>query len=413
MAKSRKPPPEASGLQTAGPSYVAEGDAVVFTYAGLDVAPVVHWLPLGGGEPRRLMSGATPRYVPAWRALLVVRDNQLLSYPFDPIAGDTTGPAVRLADGVLRRSPVFAFAEYTVSRDGTLAIARRAGDAPTGEVSLVAGGVRSVLAFPAKETLFDHPRFSPDGTRFVVDALDLNEERSIYVWDLERGIPQRIGGGVTPARAVWTPTGDSLVIATPTGFGIRAAAGTGTVRDLPTPGDWAVSRGFAVHGSWMAIEGLRTLSTLSSDIVLFNRDVGGTVGPLAMTDADEADPAISPDGQWIAYSSDETGEWEVYVSPFPEATAKYAVSRGGGREPVWSADSRTLYYATDRGSFLAQSFTPGEPPGFGAPRVLHQSPSVRTWTISPDGSPMLFIDSVQLFELVGIEVILHLTPERE
>ncbi len=405
--------PEAAGLQVGAPSFVAEGNAVLFTYSSLDVAPVVHWLPLGGGGPRRLVSGATARYVPSWKALVVVRDNQLLAYPFDPVAGDTIGPGVRIADGVLRRSPVFAFAEYTVSSNGTLAIARRAGNTPTGEVTMVTNGVASTLAFPAKEILFDHPRFSPDGTKFVVDAMDLDEQRSIYVWELARGVPQRIGGGATPARSAWTEKGDSLVVATPTGFGVRSASGTGTVRDLPTPGEWAVTRNFSVHGKWLAIEGLRTLASMSSDIVVFDRETGGAVRPLAVTDADEVDPAISPDGQWIAYSSDETGEFEVYVSPFPDATARYAVSRGGGREPVWSKDGRTLSYATNRSAMLAQSFVPGTPPRFGAPSMLDQRPWVRTWTISPDGTQMLFINSLQLFDLVGIEVMLNVSPHRE
>jgi len=82
----------------------------------------------------------------------------------------------------------------------------------------------------------------------------------------------------------------------------------------------------------------------------------GTAAPFLKTPAMESYPAFSPDGRWIAYSSNESGSWEIYVRPFPVGGNKVQVSRGGGRVPFWSRNGTELFYATDRQRIMRASY---------------------------------------------------------
>ena len=132
------------------------------------------------------------------------------------------------------------------------------------------------------------------------------------------------------------------------------------------------------------------------DIVGVRRAKGDTaVTPLVVTPYDESAFAISPDGRWIAYHSDETGRPEVFVRPFPNTnSAKEQISSDGGRAPLWSRDGRELFYLRADNTMMAVTVAPGHEWRRTEPRVLFQlrsalsrlEPSFYTpWDIAPDG----------------------------
>jgi Tol biopolymer transport system component len=125
--------------------------------------------------------------------------------------------------------------------------------------------------------------------------------------------------------------------------------------------------------------------------------------PLLTADYDEFGPAIAPDGRWLAYTSDETGQFEVFVRPFPEVDqSKVQISSGGARGAVWSPDGRELYYVTngpttgtDR-QFMAAELRPGPPMAVLSRRVLFEVPDdiyfanyTTSVDITPDGERFL------------------------
>src|SRR5262249_25279903 len=102
-----------------------------------------------------------------------------------------------------------------------------------------------------------------------------------------------------------------------------------------------------IPNSW-SLDGKLLLSTLQpatggSQLVLLEA-AGGKMDPFLSTKSSESNGQISPDGKWVAYQSNESGDWEIYVTTFPTAAGKWQVSRGGGTQPRWRADGKELFY---------------------------------------------------------------------
>jgi serine/threonine-protein kinase len=164
-------------------------------------------------------------------------------------------------------------------------------------------------------------------------------------------------------------------------------------------------------GRWLI---LRTApaSTGNPDIVGMNTN-DTTLVPLVDTPAFEFFPSLSPDNRWIAYSSNESGQSEVYIRPFPEtSTAKWQVSTAGGNEPVWARSGRELFYINGKGEMVSAEIRPGPPFTVGRQRALfsttpfsRQGP-VPSYSVGPDDTRFLMIregDLAQQSELVVAE----------
>jgi Tol biopolymer transport system component len=157
------------------------------------------------------------------------------------------------------------------------------------------------------------------------------------------------------------------------GMYARAANGTGAeelllARDAPpSPTDWSRDGRYIVFSM---------ISPTTRDD-LWVLPMTGTRKPelFLQTDFSERQAQFSPDGKWIAYSSDESGEYEIYVLPFPSSGpgGKSRISSGGGAMPRWRGDGRELFYVTPDSKMMAVDVTPGTALRFGTPRMLFQS----------------------------------------
>ena len=123
-----------------------------------------------------------------------------------------------------------------------------------------------------------------------------------------------------------------------------------------------------------------------------------TLVPLVTGPATEGDAAMSPDGRWLAYASDESGTYEIYVRPFPEAaSARWQVSVAGGTDPVWSRTGRELFYLNGQNEMSRVEIAAGSGFTFGTPRPLFSSGPytpigpVPAFAISPDDKRFLFL----------------------
>ena len=130
------------------------------------------------------------------------------------------------------------------------------------------------------------------------------------------------------------------------------------------------------------------------DIWLLSLEDGRTT-PFLQTPADESWPAFSPDGRWIAYESDESGRFEIYLRRFPDATGRQLVSTSGGRKPVWNLNGGELFYRDGDDMISVEVRSEGELT-LGTPTVLYERPYARslfpTFTVTPDGQRFIDID---------------------
>ncbi len=256
---------------------------------------------------------------------------------------------------------------------------------------------------------YDSPRFSPDGKRLAF-SMSTGKGTDILVKDLDRDTPSRLSflPGVNAVPA-WTPDGKSLVFwssnpAAPGLYAIRSD-GSGEAKQVTEGKAATFPSSFSPDGKRLAIS--QPGNGGSPDI--FTMPVEADPGPdgpgLRFGKAElflgtpflEYFAAFSPDGRWMAYQSNESGTFEVYVRPFPGPGGRWQVSTGGGHEPMWSRDGRELLFKLADGRLMATAYTAkGDSFTAGKPRVwteirLRRSASGRSYDIAPDGKRLAAI----------------------
>jgi Tol biopolymer transport system component len=224
-------------------------------------------------------------------------------------------------------------------------------DGPTGPPDFGFGSNKTQTQIAKPQTYFT-PRFSPDGKRL---ALGLESRGlDIYVYDFQDDALTRLTfTGQLSYNPVWTPDGKHIVFQQIVGdtqslMWIRSD-GAGGAQTLLEAKTLVTPRSFSPDGKYLAYH---TGSQTNSDIYLLPLDLADPDHPkagkpelLVGTPANEVQPAISPDGKWIAYCSDESSTREVYVRPFhSQAGGKWQVSTGGGTRPSWTRDGKTLFF---------------------------------------------------------------------
>jgi serine/threonine-protein kinase len=270
---------------------------------------------------------------------------------------------------------------------------------------------------------FLYPRLSPDGTRLAVSVRDQFE--AIWMWDFGRRTLSRITNtGIRENYPVWMPDGKQLIYSVSRGgnadLWIQAADGSGPPTQLTQ------SAG-AELGTSVTPDGTRLIFQDPNNGVIRMMDLtrDKAVEPLLVSRFTQLNGEVSPNGRWIAYESNESGQFEVYVRPFPEVDrSRQPISSGGGRQPLWSRDGRELFFLTPNGRLMrvpvvtADSWRAGTPEHlFDGPSDLSWAPGIsgRLYDISPDGRRFLFLkpapDAEQPQAPSSIIVVQHWTSE--
>jgi len=233
-----------------------------------------------------------------------------------------------------------------------------------------------------------NPSVSKDGNHLLMREVKAN--CTVWLYDIERESMQRLTFEGDCHNPTFSPD-DQYVIysvedaATRQNF-VVPVDGSAPPRSVGGPGISLHPRSWSRDGKWVADTqvGLRT----NADIYLQNMETEEPQEPWLQTRFNEQDPDISPDGRWIAYTSDETGQNEVYVSPFDGRASRYVVSVGGGGLARWSPDGRYLYYT--HGNALYRTTVQANGDVFRASRpevTLDELPLIeRDYTVLPDGS---------------------------
>ncbi|MEX2179214.1 MAG: hypothetical protein WD801_10920, partial [Gemmatimonadaceae bacterium] len=268
----------------------------------------------------------------------VDQEGTLFAAPFDARGDGPAGSPVTLAQQV--RVSVGGAAQFAISRNGSLAYVPQR---PLALVLVDRTGKAEEVADIQRQ--FHSPRISPDGSRI---ALDFTHQGSRDVWtlDLRERTLSRLTFDNDGHDPVWDPSGTRVGYASARGGVIgmfmRNADGSGQ-RDSIRVGSSSETIGAFLPGGDRALT-IVTGNAGSFDLAL-TPVAGGTAGQaLLATNFNEYYPALSPDGRWLAYVSDESGQNEVYVRPVQGGGAKVIVSQNGGSEPVWSRRGNELFY---------------------------------------------------------------------
>lgn len=375
-----KPRPDRGEVRHTWPAWIGDSRSVLFTIATspLPEAPgQLALLPSENESWRSLRTGVTRGAATGLGFLLFSTGTDLQAQAFDQRASVLTGATDTVADSVATADGVSQFA--------------------------VAGGnaLASVAAPPSPRRLTwaddpSHPltaldglsaiTISPDGRRAAGVSTDAAGSE-IWIVDLERNTSRRVTFGGTNVLPAWTSDGRGLLFATRSTGPFAASsfneATGGRVETVLAAADGHV---FPASASARDFAVTRYLADGRLAIGIAPRS-GGSLKLLDQGPFDRTSPALSPDGDWLAFASDESGRWEIYVQTVTDGRP-VAVSNGGGSRPVWSADGRSIYYS-DASRVMRAAFDREREPHTAAPEVVFDRPGAAVAAVSPTGRVLI------------------------
>ncbi len=340
-----------------GLSFLPDGRKFLYTARCGDRANNALYLgSLDTGKVKRLMPiESQAHYVPSngdrFGALVYYRDGALVSRQFDPISEEIVGDPVPVLERV-SYNPTGLGAGFRISADGRVAVIELAGSVDTHIVWHERDGRQTGTVGPRGDYL--QPRISPDGTRVAVMEPDPQTgNRDVFILEIARGVNSRLTTHVANDwHPVWSPDGKQIL------FGSDRDGGTAMLNYLKKsldPGA-AESRLPGEEPSDWSRDG-RWISFGDSDIWVTATAPDAKPFAYLATPFREGYAHFSPDGKWLAYTSNESGRYEVYVRPFTGGPAgtegKIQISNGGGDFPVWNPNGTELYFMDANATIFA------------------------------------------------------------
>jgi serine/threonine-protein kinase len=343
---------------------------------------------------RVLASGTQAKYING--SVLFAAGGRLMAAPFDLERLEFVAEPAPVLDGV-PTLPTGA-AEYDVSASGSLIYIPNAGSTSRSLVWVDRAGRQTLI--PAPPLPYFYPRLSPDGTRIALDVR-VNLQNSIQIYDLRRDVLTLLTvGAASGLYPVWSRDGERLYFGTldgKPGLVVQRSDGTGAVQRLS--GESAsLTSPYA-----LTPDGARLVGLINSnlDIGIVELRPALRVATLVGTSNRELNADVSPNGRFLAYQSDETGRWEIYVRPFPDTTAGiWQVSKGGGTRPAFARDGKELFFLDPTGAMMRVPVSLQGTFSAGTPDKLFEGVSAlagyafgRNYDVAPDGRFVMVKDS--------------------
>jgi serine/threonine-protein kinase len=334
------------------PELLPGGRAILFTITttgGTDNAQVAV-LDLRTGEQKIVLRGGSHAHYVESGHLVYAAAGTLRAVRFDLDRLETVGTPVPVVPQVFTTNT--GGADFDVARNGTLVYLPA--DVATAARTLVWLDRQSREdAIKAPPRAYVAPRIAPDGTRIALDIRD--QESDIWVWDLARETLSRLTFGPTLDRyPVWTPDSRRVIFASdragPSNVYWQAADNTRTIERLTESPSVQYPRGISPDGTRLIFEEHRP----SADLLALTLDKDRRAEPLVQSQMyDEQNGEISPDGRWLAYQSNESGQNEIYVRPYPDVNSgRWQVSTTGGTQPLWARSGEELFYVAPDGGLM-------------------------------------------------------------
>jgi len=352
--------------------------------------------------------------------LVYLRDRTLVAQPFDRRRYVLSGEPHTLSDEVLY-FPTVDRAVFSVSSAEVL-VTQTGKGASLSQLMWFdrSGKLAGTVGMPGS---YDNVRLSPDGHRVATDQTD-PDGRKVDIWIHEpaRGTARRLT--FDPAldqTPVWSPDGKQILFSSNRTASIqlilRNADGAGPEEQVADPG----ASGSVVVNVWdWSRDGKYVLFKKGNELWYLSWPQRVTK-PLLQAKWTLRNAQFSPDGRWMAYASNETGNMEIYVSPFSSGNGKWQISSGGGQEPRWRQDGKELFYVSAEGKMMAVAVTTGASFESGSPVALFQthrrqpvsSQDVFSYDVSGDGQRFLIATKVDEANAAPLSILLNWASEME
>ncbi|MEP6766716.1 MAG: protein kinase, partial [Gemmatimonadaceae bacterium] len=343
-----------SGLAATQPHALPGSHAVLFATCTLYCRQSDVWVvEVGTKKAKRIIPNAShPIYLSSGQIVYVDRQGVANAVAFDATNFSVSGEAVPLFNRVV--GPI------VVSQNGTLLY----GDAdPETHSDLVVvkrdGTARNIDSNWRGD--FASLSVSFDGKRVAATVIDKAEEH-IWIKSLDGGPPARLTlGQAQYSTPSWSGDGSSVFytrfVPDSSSFRTRPADGSGGEKLLRSGDDWVIESEASRDGEWLV---QREYHKKDGSRAIFARRLSGdtTTRTIVNTKFSSYSPSLSPDAKWMAYVTEESGQSEVWVVPFPDpGTARWQISAEGGSEPAWSRDGKEIFYVDRHQQLIAVSVT--------------------------------------------------------
>jgi len=317
-------------------------------------------------------AAATPGLYASSGHLLYVRDRVLMARPFDASAQSVQGEAFKLADAVDYEPP--GQAAFTTAQ--SVLVYRPRQHLALGALMWIDRAGEGASEIAASSAAFRQLSLSSDGRTAAVERRDAQGLSSVWTVDLPSGATVRVPADYWSGQPVWSADGSTLAYSiaadSPPNLVVRRQRGAGPEVRVTRSSEMQYAATFTPDARTILFRAFSTDTGWN----LFTVPVeGGSPQRLLQTPADETDMSVSLDGRLLAYTSNESGRTEVYVSRFPEMSNRVAVSSGGGSRPRFRGDGRELYFNAPGNRLTAVSVTlTNGSPSVGPASVLFEIP---------------------------------------
>lgn len=347
---------------------------------------------LDSKESHKLIA-ASSNVVYANGYILYRRETSLMAQPFDPKANTVTGDAVPIVEQI-RFDPGTSVGNFSASTNGVLVFQHGLGSSGAQQLNWLDLTGKRLGSALEPNTAYSF-RLSPDNKFAAVSVVDSGGNVDIWIYDLVRSVKSRLtfdpGREYEPA---WSPDGKKVYYSSEREQGrgqlwAKNADGSGQEERLLQSQDYDIPDHVTPDGKELVFT-RRAVGSTNADIMRLPLTGERKPHVYLQTTFNEYSGNVSPNQHWLAYTSDESGRFEIYVSTFPTAGGKWQISSGGGREPVWDyTGKRLFYYSPDNDLMMveiaatASSIQPGVPK-----KLLASSPAPgrKTFDVGKNGN---------------------------
>jgi Tol biopolymer transport system component/predicted Ser/Thr protein kinase len=396
------------------PVFLPDGRHFIYFARGVNDEGTIHFASIEGGEDHVIV--VSPRAATyAAGHLLYVEDDALLAAPLDAALGRLTGDPIAVVDHIATSSNFYG--GFSASEAGVLVTASKAANVELTWMSRDGRRLGTIAHGP-----FVDFRLSPDLRYLAVAEVEPRSGRSdLRLLDVVRGGDVRLTTSpATDASPVFSPDGARIVFRSNRervhDLYLHPAGGAGQdALFLKTPlakypTSWSPDGSLIVYHAKDA----RT----NYDIWAAPVDRPQDARPLVQTEFDEMQGQVSPHGRWLAYVSDESSRYEVYVQPLHGPGRRFQISTGGGSDPKWRADEREIFYISADGQLMSvalgdHDLDRGTPqPLFALHDVAAQPPFPSVFDVQPDGQRFLLREPTERVQTLPLTVLVNWSPQR-